>query len=116
MKLTEQVYFAPGESFWVVVHFPAGQQGYPLGLATVTNEVYSSYSYMSNDMGKTWVSMVDALKGSPYETISNKAGWAITAVSQNPAWDKIITLSTCTSNDEQRFLVQGVLVYDSQNP
>lgn len=30
--------------------------------------------------------------------------------------DKIITLSTCTSNDEQRFLVQGVLVYDSQNP
>lgn len=30
--------------------------------------------------------------------------------------DKIITLSTCTSRDEERFLVQGVLVYDSQNP
>lgn len=27
--------------------------------------------------------------------------------------DKIITLSTCTSNDRQRYLVQGVLVYDS---
>ncbi len=27
--------------------------------------------------------------------------------------DKIITLSTCTSRDEERYLVQGVLVYDS---
>lgn len=27
--------------------------------------------------------------------------------------DKIITLSTCTGNDNQRFLVQGVLIYDS---
>ncbi|MGI6279469.1 MAG: class B sortase [Acutalibacteraceae bacterium] len=30
--------------------------------------------------------------------------------------DKIITLSTCTSKDDERFLVQGVLVYDSRNP
>ena len=93
MKPTEQVYFAPGEAFWIVVHFPAGQTGYPLGLATVSDEAYSAYSYMSNDMGKTWVTIADALKGSPYESISNKAGWAITAISQNPAWDKIITLS-----------------------
>ncbi len=28
--------------------------------------------------------------------------------------DKIITLSTCTSNDSQRYLVQAVLVYDSE--
>ena len=28
--------------------------------------------------------------------------------------DKIITLSTCTGSDDQRFLVQGVLVYDSE--
>lgn len=93
MKPNEQIYFAPGESFWVVVHFPAGQTDYPLGLATVEDEVYSSYSYMSTDMGKTWVTMADALKGSNYETIANKAGWAITAMSQNPAWDKLIVLS-----------------------
>ncbi len=93
MKPTEQVYFAPGESFWVVVHFPANQADYPLGLATVEDEAYSSYSYMSTDMGKTWISMTDALKGSSYETIANKAGWAITAMSQNPAWDKLIVLS-----------------------
>ena len=28
--------------------------------------------------------------------------------------DKIITLSTCTSKKEERFLVQGVLIYDSR--
>ena len=28
--------------------------------------------------------------------------------------DKIITLSTCTSNENERFLVQGVLIYDSR--
>ena len=28
--------------------------------------------------------------------------------------DKIITLSTCTSNDDERYLVQGVLIYDSR--
>ena len=115
MKLTEQAYFAPGESFWVVVHFPGGQSGYPLGLATVTNEAYSSYSYMSNDMGKTWVSMVDALKGSPYESISNKAGWAITAVSQNPAWDKIITL-TPASGQVKHGETQDVVVTNDGQP
>ena len=30
--------------------------------------------------------------------------------------DRIITLSTCMNNDEKRFIVSGVLVYDSQNP
>ena len=93
MRPDEQMYFAPGESFWVVVHFPAGQKDYPLGLATVEDEVFSSYSYMSTDMGKTWITMTDALRGSNYETIANKAGWAITAVSQNPAWEKLMTLT-----------------------
>ena len=92
MKLPEQQYFAPGESFWVVVHFPANQDGYPLGLATVPNNGVSDYSYMSNDMGKTWLTMTEALRGSSYSSMSNVAGWAITAVSQNPAWDKVITL------------------------
>lgn len=30
--------------------------------------------------------------------------------------DKIITLSTCMNNDDKRFIVSGVLIYDSQNP
>ena len=30
--------------------------------------------------------------------------------------DKIITLSTCMNNKNKRFIVSGVLIYDSQNP
>lgn len=30
--------------------------------------------------------------------------------------DKIVTLSTCMDNKAKRFIVSGVLVYDSQNP
>ncbi len=30
--------------------------------------------------------------------------------------DRIITLSTCMNNDKKRFIVSGVLIYDSQNP
>ncbi|MBQ7941226.1 MAG: S8 family serine peptidase [Muribaculaceae bacterium] len=94
VPLSEQIFFAPGTSFWVVVHFPAesNQENYPLGLATA-EETYGSYSYMSNDMGKTWMLLSEALKGSPYETMGNGVSWAITAISKNPAWDKVFTLS-----------------------
>ena len=29
--------------------------------------------------------------------------------------DRIVTLSTCMNNDAKRFIVSGVLIYDSQN-
>lgn len=93
IRLAEQLYFAPGESFWVAVHFPISEKAYPLGLATTDNTNYPSYCYMSNDAGKTWSLLADALKGSPYEEISGKAVWAMTAISRNPDWSKIMTIS-----------------------
>lgn len=94
IPLTEQIYFAPGASFWVVAHFPAedNDKNYPLGLANADGD-YSSYSYMSNDMGKTWKLLTEALKGSAYESMGNEVSWAITAISKNPAWDKVFSLS-----------------------
>lgn len=94
VPLLEQVYFAPGQSFWVVAHFPAdqNQDNYPLGLAN-SDANYASYSYMSNDMGKTWKLLTEALKGSPYESMGDEVAWAITAISKNPAWDKVFTLA-----------------------
>ncbi len=93
ISLTEQIYFAPGESFWVVYHFPAQTNTYTLGLATAKDEQYAGYSYMSNDMGKTWVKLTDALKGSPYEALGNNVSWAITAMSQNPDWSDVLVLN-----------------------
>lgn len=115
MKLDEQIYFAPGESFWIVVHFPANQEDYPLGLATVTDNSYAAYSYMSNDMGKTWVTLADALKGSKYESISSKAGWAITAMSLNPDWSKIITI-TPNEGQVKHGETQAVIVTNDGQP
>ena len=93
VALTEQIHFAPGDSFWVVVHFPAedNQENYPLGLAN-GESAYGGYSYMSNDLGETWMLLSEALKGSPYESMGNEVSWAITAISKNPAWDKVFTL------------------------
>lgn len=93
ISLNEQLYFAPGESFWVVVHFPTQEKAYPLGLATTDNTTYPSYCYMSNDMGKTWSTLANALKGSTYEVVADKAVWAITAMSQNPDWSSVMTLT-----------------------
>ena len=90
----QQVYFAPGESFWIVAHFPAedNSSSYPLGLASAESG-NGDYSYMSNDMGVTWMKLEEALKGSAYESMGSAISWGITAISQNPAWDKVFTLS-----------------------
>lgn len=93
IPLNEQIWFAPGESFWVVAHFDAGQEGYPLGMAHTERTDASGYSYMSNDMGKTWVQLSSALKGSNYESIANEFVWAIRARSLNPDWSEMLELT-----------------------
>ena len=111
IRFEEQQYFAPGESFWVAVHFPVQEKAYPLGLATTGNSTYPSYCYMSNDMGKTWSLLADALKGSPYEDMGSKAVWAMTAISRNPDWSRIMTISpaegTVKYNETQEVTVSN---------
>ncbi len=92
VALNEQLFFAPGEAFWVVVHFEGGQEGYPLGLCTANTEGIQGYSFMSNDMGKTWIQLNQALKGSPYETYADTMTWGITARSANPDWSEILEI------------------------
>lgn len=93
ITLDEQLYFAPGESFWVAVHFDGGQDGYPLALYTAADESTGGYSYMSNDKGRTWTQLSDALKGSPYESLGRRATWGITARSLNPDWSSVMELT-----------------------
>ena len=93
ISLNEQLWFAPGEAFWIVVHFEGNQSGYPLGLCMSNQEGISANSYMSNDLGKTWVQLPEALKGSPYESVASKATWGITARSNNPDWSEVLELT-----------------------
>lgn len=86
IALPEQIYIAPGESFWIAVHFTKEKGDHPLGMGMADSEMYASYSMMSTDFGKSWVTLAEALKGSPYESVAAKATWHITAISQNPDW------------------------------
>lgn len=93
IALNEQIHFAPGESFWIVVHFEGNQEGYPLGMGKTDSEGLAQYSYMSNDMGRTWTQLSAALKGSVYESEAAQMTWAITARSANPDWSEVLVLN-----------------------
>ena len=92
VALNEQIHFAPGESFWVAVHFEGGQEGYPLGMAEADVDGVAGYSFMSNDMGKSWTQLSTALAGSVYEEMASKMTWGITARSANPDWSEVLVL------------------------
>ena len=101
IQLTEQICFAPGEGFWVVMHFPAESNDYyPLGLGKAA-EAYIGYSYMSNDLGATWIPLRDALKGSNYEAYGDYLSWTIAALSKNPAWSKVFSLNPAEGTVKQ---------------
>ena len=93
VALPEQIHFAPGESFWVVVHFEGNLEVYPLSMGLATSETVSQYSYMSNDKGKTWTQLAQALKGSIYESQATQMAWTITARSNNPDWSEMLVLN-----------------------
>lgn len=92
VPLDEQLYFAPGESFWIVLHFAKGNVN-PLGLGEAETDDYATYSYMSNDLGNTWMILKDALVDSKYEEMGGKAVWDITAKSLNPDWSTMMVLN-----------------------
>lgn len=94
VNLPEQLWFAPGDSFWVVVSFDSSDQLYPLGMAeTNSNAASATNSFMSNDKGKTWARLAEVLKGSRYEEMADKATWAVTAISMNPDWSRVLEIT-----------------------
>lgn len=115
VQLTDQIHFAPGESFWVVVHFPAesNTSGYQLGLGKA-NEAWAGYSYMSCDGGATWTPLKEALKGSPYESLGDNVSWTISAISKNPAWDKVFSLNPAEGTVKQNETQNVEVVNDGQ--
>lgn len=89
IALNEQLHFNPGESFWVVAKFPAGQEK-PLGLAYSSQDSVFHQSFMSFDNGATWTQLDQALKGSTYESKIKQVTWAVWALSKNPDWSAVL--------------------------
>ena len=93
ISLQEQLYFAPGESFWVVAHFPGGQEGYVLPMARTAGTDKSNTAYMSNDNGASWNRLSEALKGSIYEAQAEQFVWGVKARSLNPDFSGFLELN-----------------------
>lgn len=91
IALPEQLWFAPGESFWVVAYITGKQ--YPLGLGVSNGSEAATQAYMSNDDGATWTRLGEALKGSSYASMADKATWCVKAVSLNPDWSSVLELT-----------------------
>ena len=89
VQLNEQLYFAPGESFWVVVKFAAGQKR-PLAAAKATTSGLQQYSFYSSDNGETWTQLSEVVKGGNYEKYADQLTWAIKAKSKNPDWSTVL--------------------------
>lgn len=93
-ELTESLYFAPGESFYIVVHFTDyDSRNYPLGMALSNGASTASQAFISADGGATWSLLSEALRGSTYEEQADKATWAITAKSKYPDWSRMLKLT-----------------------
>lgn len=101
VPLPEQMKFAPGENFWVVVKFPVLETLYPLGMGLSNGSASAKNAYMSNDNGATWSLLSQVLEGSRYQSMADRATWCITAVSKNPDWSEILTLTPSSGSVKQ---------------
>ncbi len=112
LPLAEQLYFAPGESFWIVMKFPAEDTLFPLPIAEVTsNSAAATNSYISNDDGRTWTRLSEVLRTTNFAGIADKATWGITAISKNPDWATVLCLDpsegTVEPNGSQQVTVKN---------
>jgi len=98
IRLDEQLFFQPGESFWIVVHFDGNQEGYPLSMHKAADTSTATYSFMSNDKGRTWTQLSAALRGSVYEADAERMTWGITVRSANPDWSKVLEIEPASGS------------------
>lgn len=92
LQMPEQLYFNPGESFWVVVHFDAQEDLYPLGVASGKDGGAAGTALMSNDLGKTWSPLANVLAETSFSWITNPI-FTIIPQMANPDWSQMLTLT-----------------------
>jgi subtilisin family serine protease len=85
IHLNEQLYFAEGETFWVIFHVPSGNL-YPLGIGNEFQPEYSDNCFMSFDLGNTWETLESAIGFDNY-------AWTTAAISKNEYLGEYLTLT-----------------------
>jgi subtilisin family serine protease len=90
ITLIEQLYFAQGESFWVVFHFPNGNL-FPAGVGLDADPTFSTQCYYSSDVGATWQTLDDAMN-------DRRFVWAMEAVSNNAGLETYLSLAPASGD------------------
>ena len=110
ITLKEQIYFAPGSSFWVVAKFPAGAKN-PLATGKTARTDIAQYSFYSSDNGTTWTQLSEVLKGTSFESVASQLTWAVQAVSKNPDWSQVLNPEPISgevrSNESQKVTLKN---------
>jgi subtilisin family serine protease len=92
IKLDEQLFFASGESFWVVIHAPSGNK-YPLGMGYLNDTTTpENYLLMSFNMGNTWSTLASNIG-------SNEFAWNVIAQSFEGTTGDFITLEPASGEN-----------------
>ncbi|GJM63938.1 S8 family serine peptidase [Persicobacter diffluens] len=65
ISLNEQLFIPYGETVWVAVHVPGGNER-PLGVIRSQNEKFADYTLLSFDEGKKWVKLGDLFGSNAY--------------------------------------------------
>lgn len=90
VNLGEQLFFSPGESFWVVVKFAAGQSR-PLAAGRGLQSGMQKASFYSSDNGATWTQLSEVVKDGNFAEYADVLTWAIAAKSKNPDWSTLLS-------------------------
>lgn len=110
VDLDEQIFFEPGESFWVVIHFGKNQKN-PLGLGKRSDDSYKGYGFYSSNMGETWTQLNEVLNEGSFAEQADKAVWNITAICKNPDWSSMMKFTpkegTVRANESQEVEVSN---------
>jgi subtilisin family serine protease len=93
IKLDEQLFFASGESFWVVIHAPSGNK-YPLGMGYLNDTATpENYLLMSFNMGNSWTTLASNIG-------SKEFAWTVIAQSFEGSTGDFITLEPASGENE----------------
>ncbi len=107
INLEEQLFFQQGETFWVVLHIPAGNL-YPLGLGYENTPEGSDNCFISFDVGQTWGPLSTALE-------SNDFAWFNIISSQNKYLGEYLSLDPSSGEVNGKANEKTVLSADASN-
>jgi hypothetical protein len=105
--LNEQLYFAQGESFFVVFHYPSGNL-FPAGIGYDASPTFNTECYYSSNVGATWQPLDEALNDKHFV-------WSMEAYSGNADVGTFLSLAPASGDVGGSNQIVAVITADANN-